>query len=154
LFRSYFNERNVAAHRRLRSFRIQTNAAGWRVHDPSQFTHPRARLAGDQIIVDYVPLLTEDPRAKAKEKSGDPTRRDQYAVTCRLMREIHALGTRHGARMILAWLQGDDGDPVVADGASAGYAIADLRADFDKREWDDFQPFDPHPGPRAQSIYA
>jgi hypothetical protein len=21
-------------------------------------------------------------------------------------------------------------------------------------EWDDFRPFDPHPGPRAQSVYA
>jgi hypothetical protein len=151
-YADYFNERNVAAHRRLRSFRVDT-APGWRTQDPSRFTHPRARLAGDQLTVDYVPLLASEPRAPF-EKPVTPTRRDQYAVTCRLMQEIHALGTAHGARMIVAYLQGDDGDPVVACSAGAGYVMADLRADFDQREWDDFQPLDPHPGPRAQSIYA
>ena len=158
-YAAFYNERNVASPNRLRAFRHSASGAGgagWSTEEAVRFTHPRARLAGDRLVVDYVPLFTAEDRAEGhrRRREPEPPLESQYAVTRRVLGEILDLGRARGCRMILAFLEGNDADPVVAFAREAGYEVADLRPDYKKAEWDDFRPFDYHPGPRAQSVYA
>jgi len=56
-------------------------------------------------------------------------------------------------RLVLAFLQGSDDDPVISYARDLGLPIADIRLDRASPEWDDFGVFDGHPGPRAQFNY-
>lgn len=153
-YADYYNERNVAAPSRLQSFRRGLNRTGrdeWPA-DPAEFMHPRARLVDGRLEVDRVPLFPEASGGSRRE--GDPPLGEQYAVTCRLLEEMARLGSEYGVRMVLAFLQGGDDDPAVACAEAHGFLVADLRPDFSRYEWDDFQPLDGHPGPVAQSTYA
>lgn len=54
---------------------------------------------------------------------------------------------------MLAYLSGPDNDPVVGYAKQLGMPIVDIRLDSSSPEWDDFGPFDRHPGPIAQYNY-
>lgn len=153
-YADYFNERNVAAPSRLATFRAGAAAAdqgGFPAGVASDFTHPRARLEGGRLVVDYVPLLVPP---ETGDEFDDPPEDEQYAVTRRLLGEMHALAARRDIPLVLAFMRGPDDDPVVAAARRRGYVVADLRPDRSRWEWDHFQPFDPHPGPLAQSVFA
>ncbi|MBX3748013.1 MAG: hypothetical protein KF833_22120 [Verrucomicrobiae bacterium] len=153
-YADYYNERNVAAASRLQTFRRgldRTGGGEWQ-SDPAEFTHPRARLVEGRLEIDRVPLF---PEASGRSQRGrDPSLDEQYEVTCRLLEEMAQLGSAHGVRLVLGFLQGGDDDPAVTCAEAHGYLVADLRPDYNRHEWDDFQPLDGHPGPVAQSIYA
>ncbi len=162
-YADYFNERNVAAPNRLAAFRMNSLEGGhaaWSPGDSAAFTHPRARLMDDRLVVDRVPLFPagaptpEDPSTTSAAIDAAPSLREQHAVTCRILEEILTLGRRHGCRMLLGYLRGATDDPVVGFAGERGYEVVDLRPVVTAAEWDDFRPFDAHPGPRAQAAYA
>lgn len=153
-YADYFNERNVASPSRLKEFRRGgASDTGFRsardVVPP--FTHPRARLVNGSLVVDRVPLFGDDGEAST---ATDPGEHEQYAVSRRLLTEMRGWGAQRKILMVLAYLRGADDDPVVEAAGEDGWVVADLRADAKRWEWDHFLPFDPHPGPRAQSTYA
>jgi hypothetical protein len=145
VYGDYFNVRNVAAPSRLREF--NHNPTPFQ-SEPLAFSHPRASLDSGKVNVQYVPLFSKSNDGK------DPGKDYQQAVTKAIVREIYAMGRKEGASLVLAFIRGDDSDDVVAYCRDLGYAISDIRPDKVRKEWDDFLPFDVHPGPLAQDHYA
>lgn len=159
-YADYFHERNAATQERLATFRAHPEA----FPDPvalQAFRHPRARRAGNTLLLDHVPLFpatsTSASPALARPEAfaeTDPDLHEQQAITLAILREILSLARQHHCRPILAWLRGAHRDPVPTEARRAGFQVADLRPRADHGEWDDFRPFDPHPGPRAQAAFA
>lgn len=146
VYGDYFRPRNVAAPSRLRRFR--RNEATWSIRS-SEFLHPRAALKDGRLTIDYVPLFSEEGHS-----NPDPSGAYQEAVTSSLLEEMYELGATNGARMMLAFIRGEDDDAVVAGARRVGYRVVDIRPRSDRLEWDSFVPFDGHPGPLAQNHYA
>jgi hypothetical protein len=158
-YADYFHERNAATTERLAGFRAHADAFHEPGREPAGFTHPRARRENGRLRIDSVPLLGVRPGMPPfpeppVEPDPDPDLREQQAITLLILEEIRALCRTQGVRCVLAWLRGSNGDPVPEQARRAGYEIADLRPRADRGEWDDFRPFDPHPGPRAQAAFA
>lgn len=157
-YADYYHERNAAAPERLSAFRFNADTdatPAWAGGDPSAFTHPRARIRDGELVIDTVPLFEpDDPSPGRRRKRSELSFGEQQALTSRILAEIADLARQSGSRPVLAWLQGDSSDPVVEAARRAGFAVADLRPDLHAGDWDDFLPFDPHPGPRAHAAYA
>lgn len=149
VYGNYFNVRNVAAPSRLKKYRY--NDSLWEMN-PSSFLHPRASVSGGKLEIEYVPLFWEFNKDSSE---GDPSKEYQYEVTKKILNEIYRMGSGNGARLILAFISGNDSDEVISYARQTGYFISDLRPKGDGRlEWDNFSPLDIHPGPLAQNIYA
>lgn len=155
-YADYYNERNCADAQRISAIRAQPEGQpnpAWEQTTLSLFTHPRARLVDGRLLIDHIPLFPPPSTRPDPQLVGVPMEK-QWAITRRLLDQLFALGQAHSCRMFLAYLQGPDTDPVVAHARQLGFHVADLRPRLKLAEWDDFRPFDPHPGPRAQSVYA
>jgi len=57
------------------------------------------------------------------------------------------------AKVVFTYFDGGDDDPVVRHAENRGLTIIDIRLGRQPSEWDNFLPFDTHPGPRAQYNY-
>jgi hypothetical protein len=145
----YFNMRNVASPSRLKDFKEGDHVQNKSI-DPSAFLHPRASVTNGKLAIDYVPLFWRFNNPSDK----DPSPEDQFDVTYKILSEIYSLGTKNGVKMILAYINGNDSNAVVDFAQKLGYVIADIRPNSRRNEYDDFQPFDTHPGPLAQDNYA
>jgi hypothetical protein len=148
VYGNYFNERNVAAPSRLKQFIY--NDSLWKI-DPSAFLHPRATLIDGNLEIEYVPLFWKF-HENADENS--PNMVEQHKVTKGILEEIYRIGNGVGAKMVLAFIYGENSDEVVKYSREIGYYISDIRPKDGRKEWDDFAPFDRHPGPLAQNKYA
>ena len=148
VYGTYFNDRNVAAPTRLKRYKY--NDAFWQI-DAEAFLHPKASLSNGELEIEYVPLFWDFHKASDDK---DPGKEYQYEVTKKILSEIYNLGDKNGAGLILAFISGTDSDKVVSYAKKIGYFISDLRPKDDKREYDNFMPFDVHPGPLAQNNYA
>lgn len=148
VYGDYFNERNVASPSRLREYKY--NDSAWRIN-PSKFLHPKAFINNGKLEIEYVPLFWEFNKTS---DGKDPSKEYQYEVTKKILREVHSIGKRKGAKLILAFIQGDDSDEIVSHARERGYFISDIRPSDEAKEWDDFSPYDGHPGPLAQNTYA
>ena len=136
----FFDPRNVAAPSRLREFHIARELE----EDETRLTHPRAALVGGRIQIDSVEL--------AGDHAGqDPDARQMQEVTVGILREVVE---RVPGPVVLAYLQGADTSPVLSRAAEMSIHVADLRPRPGQNEWDDFQPFDVHPGPLADYHFA
>jgi hypothetical protein len=149
VYGDYFNTRNIAAPSRLKNYRYKNDV--FLKMDPSAFLHPKASIISGKLEIGYVPLfgqLNKDSNDK------DPTVEYQYNVTKKILSEIYDMGKQSGAKLILAFIRGSNSDEVISFARRYGYIISDIRPKDGKNEWDDFNPFDPHPGPLAQNNYA
>jgi hypothetical protein len=146
----YFNMRNVATPSRLRDFKEGDHLQNPSI-DPSAFRHPRASVKDGKLEIEYVPLYWRFHNA-SEEK--EPSKQYQYEVTKRILAEIYDLGTKSGATVIFAYIDGEDSDEVVAFAKKHGYVFADIRPRPGRNEYDDFAPYDTHPGPLAQDNFA
>ncbi len=149
VYGDYFRVRNVAAPSRLKEYQYKNDV--FLKMDPSAFSHPKALIKGDKLVVEYVPLFW---KFNQESDEKDPPLEYQYEVTKKLLSEIYDIGKENGAKMILAYIRGDDSDEVISYARKYGYLISDIRPKNERNEWDDFNPFDPHPGPLAQNNYA
>jgi hypothetical protein len=57
------------------------------------------------------------------------------------------------AKVVFTYIDGGDDDPVVKHAGDRGLTVIDIRLNQKSPEWDNFVPFDTHPGPRAQYNY-
>jgi hypothetical protein len=57
------------------------------------------------------------------------------------------------SKVVLMYLNGMDDDKVVSYARQVGMPVVDVRLDRKSPQWDDFLPFDGHPGPIAQYNY-
>lgn len=151
-YADYFNERNAATPERLAMFRSRPEDFTPEHAVPRDFTHPRARLRQGALVIDHLPLFLPPSTETAVEPT--PTLAEQHAITRRILEEIHSQLHPRRVRLVLAWLRGPDNDPVPQHAVGIGYTLADLRPRAHQGEWDDFRPFDAHPGPRAQAAFA
>lgn len=143
----YFNDRNVAAPNWIRNCWFdKREAAG----NESEYFYPKASIKNAELAVEYVALFQKN------DLPGDSEPHEQYKieVTQRILQEIYYMGEKNRVNMILAFTVGDDSDQVVSYAQQIGYTICDLRPRSDRNEWDDFRPFDYHPGPLSQDNYA
>ena len=145
VYGDYFNERNCAAPSRLKGYVY--NKAEWNNVEPSKFFYPKAVVDSEQLKIEYVPLFQ-------KFNGKDPSKSYQYKVTKKILSEIYKMGTRNNSKMILAYIHGKDSDEAVSFAAQIGYVISDIRPKAGMCEVDNFEPFDPHPGPLAQNKFA
>jgi len=130
----FFDARNVAAPSRLREFRVDRDLQG----GGAPLTHPRASLLAGRVRIDGVDLAGEHP-----ERDPDP--HAMQDVTLGILAEVaeHVPGP-----VVLAYLEGPDESPVLSRAGALGFRVADLRR-RGPNEWDNFLPFDAHPGPLA-----
>jgi hypothetical protein len=157
VYGDFFTDRNVAAPSRLKGikqYRSELNILNDRnvatsSKQPTSQHHPRASVNNGELKIDYVPLFSE-----LHYNAKDPSVGYQYEVTKKLLSEIYNIGKKHGTKMILAFVRGEDSDVAVAHAKLIGYVISDIRPKEEKYEWDNFGIFDDHPGPLAQDNYA
>lgn len=72
------------------------------------------------------------------------------AIYAELVSRVRALG----ATPVVAWVEGPDDDDTIASLRDAEVAIVDLRPEAGVWSMDDLQPFDDHPGPLSQHLWA
>ena len=149
VYGDYFNRRNVAAPSRIRQYKH--NKSSWQNFKPSDFFHPKGTLEGDKLRVEYVPLFCEVNKFC---NDPDPSKEYQEEVTKMILKKIYEIGEKLGAEMVLSFIRGQNDDEVVSFASNIGYTISDIRPVPQKNEWDNFSPFDGHPGPLAQNNYA
>jgi hypothetical protein len=149
VYGDYFNVRNIAAPSRLKEYRYKNDV--FSEIDTSAFLHPRASVKDGKLEIEYVPLF---PKFKNESHDKDPAVEYQHGVTEKILSEIYDMGKMNGASMILAFIRGSDSDEVISFARKYGYIISDIRPKDGRNEWDDFNPFDSHPGPLAQDNYA
>lgn len=148
VYGDYFNIRNVAAPSWLKQHKY--NDTLWRT-DISRFLYPKALLNSGQLEIEYMPLFWGLNKAS---NDKDPGEEYQYEVTKKILSEIYNMGKKKGAKMILAFISGNNSDEVISFSREIGYIISDIRPKPERMEWDSFAPFDVHPGPLAQNNYA
>lgn len=144
----FLEPRNMPAPSRLREFRILRDSAG-RLVLPHAF-HPSAELRADGTLQrGRVPMGCDDnPWCDRPEPSREALQR----LTTRVLAEMRTV--RGDGPMTLAWLAGDDDEPVVAAARTSGWRICDMRPRRGLHEWSDLAPFDPHPSPLAHAKYG
>jgi len=149
VYGDYFNVRNVAAPSRLKEYRYKNDV--FLKIDPSTFRHPKAFVNGGKLEMEYVPLFR---KFNQESNDKDPAVEYQHTVTKKILGEIYDMGEKKGAKLILAFIRGSNSEDVISFARKYGYIISDIRPKSDINEWDDFNPFDSHPGPLAQNHYA
>ena len=112
--------------------------------------HPRAWITGkDELIIDYIPLFIDIKNWEAATVF-DPPKEFQNAVTTRIIKEFAREAKLLGAILIVAYLEGPSGDPVLESVAREAIVV-DIRPPSEQR--DDFV-IDSHPGPKANRYFA
>jgi hypothetical protein len=106
--------------------------------------YPVARAMPDGgLTIERVPMSCEASGAVCDRL--DPPAAEMLASSRAIVRSFRDAR----ARVMLAFLEGADGDPVVAYAREVGLPVVDLRLDKRSPEWDDFGRFDAHAGPVA-----
>lgn len=143
-YQSYLNRRNVASPSRLRAI----DTARWSVHDAERARHPYGVLEDGRLRIEFVGLSCANNYGWCDQP--DPPEDEMAAVTKAIFAEIRALTD---ATLIVAYMEGDDDDPVIAFLREQNVPVADARPNARVYQVDDFEPFDSHPGPLAQYHY-
>jgi hypothetical protein len=108
---------------------------------------PVARSKGGELAIDYLNMDCSKNGQYCKQDDPSP------AVIVEATQKIIAFFSKVSAKVVLAYMSGPDGDPVVAYARQLGMPIIDMRLDARSPEWDDLGRFDRHPGPIAQYNY-
>jgi hypothetical protein len=103
--------------------------------------------ASGELAVDYLNMEC----AKNGQYCDQPD--PSYAVMVEATQKIIAFFAKAPVKVVVAFLNGPDSDPVIAYARQLGMPIVDIRLNMRSTEWDDFGRFDRHPGPIAQYNY-
>lgn len=143
-YQSYLNRRNVASPSRLRAI----DTARWSVQHAEQARHPYGVLEDGRLRIEFVGLSCAHNDGWCDQP--DPPEEDMVAVTKAIFAEIRATTD---ATLVVAYMEGEDDDPVVAFLREQNVPVIDARPQARIYQVDDFEPFDSHPGPLAQYHY-
>jgi hypothetical protein len=107
--------------------------------------YPVARAAANGgLSIEYIGLSCTGNKAYCA--APEPAASDMVAAT----NAIISFFSRAKAKVLFAYFDGPDGDPVVEHARTVGLKVVDIRLDKRGPEWSDLGRFDPHPGPTAQ----
>jgi hypothetical protein len=110
----------------------------------SKAAYPVARSTKDGgLAIEYIPMSCELNEAYCKRP--DPAQSEMIEATKAIIHFFRDIR----AKVVLAYLSGADGDPVVKYAREIGLHVIDIRLDKQTPEWDDSGQFDSHAGPRA-----
>lgn len=143
-YQSYLNRRNVASPSRLRAI----DTGRWSVQHAERARHPYGVLEDGGLRVEFVGLSCANNDGWCDQP--DPPDEDMVAVTKAIFAAIRA---ETEATLVVAFMEGEDDDPVVAFLREQNVPVADARPRAGIYQIDDFAPFDSHPGPLAQYHY-
>jgi hypothetical protein len=114
----------------------------------SKAVYPVARSTKDGgLSIEYIRMSCEWNGGYCGRP--DPPQSEMVEATKAIIRFFR----QANSRVVLAFLAGADRDPVVTYARRIGLPVIDIRLDKRSAEWDDFRPFDYHPGPTAQYNY-
>jgi hypothetical protein len=137
-YASFFDIRHVAAPSRIR----QWGSPAAKDAHPGDFKHVQARLEGDSLAFDRIPLFCEFQPDYCKQ--ADPPASYMNEVTLRLINGI-ARSTRAKVYLLHFYGQMDDG---IRKGLDPKVRVVPATADtYDYIMRDDINGFDGHPGP-------
>jgi hypothetical protein len=137
-YASFFDIRHVAAPSRIR----QWGSPAAKDANPSEFKHVRARLDGDSLAFDRIPLFCEFQPDYCKQ--ADPPASYMNEVTLRL---INGIATSTRAKIYLLHFSGQMNEHV-RKGLDPKVRIVPATTDtYDYIMRDDINGFDGHPGP-------
>jgi hypothetical protein len=107
-----------------------------------------ARIAANGVLtIDYIKLNCAENAGYCDEK--EPANSLMVEST----KSILNFFSKVKKKVMLAFISGDDDDPVIKYAREIGLPIADIRLDKSQPEWNDFYPFDGHPAQIAQYNY-
>jgi hypothetical protein len=147
-YADYHLPRNYGAPRWIRTLSrgLENNLSG--KERLSKAAYPVARSTKNgSLAIEYVQMSCELNGGYCERP--DPAQSDMIEAT---KAAIHSICDMN-PKVVLAYLGGADGDPVVNYAREIGLRVIDIRLDIRTPEWDDFAQFDTHPGPAAQYSY-
>lgn len=106
--------------------------------------YPVARSARDGTLL--IEHIKHCERNREYCERSDPPQSEMIDAT----KAIIDYFAKVDARVVFAYVEGRDNSPVVKHARDQGLAVVDIRLRRRTPEWDNFEPFDSHPGPRAQ----
>jgi hypothetical protein len=144
-YAEYYLERNYGTPRWMRSMGVE-QALGRRTGF-LEAGYPVVRLTPEgKLVVEHLKYCEQDPAYCARP---DPAQSDMVEAT----KAILDFFAQAKAKVVLTYIDGADDDPVVKYAEDCGLTVIDIRLKRNSPEWDNFVPFDTHPGPRAQYNY-
>jgi len=147
-YADYYLARNYGAPSWIRTLSngLENNLGGKKRLSKAVYPVARSTKDGD-LAIEYIQISCELNDGYCERP--DPPQSEMIEATKASTRFLRKMNPE----VVLAYLNGADGDPVVKYAREIGLRVIDIRLDQGTPEWDDFGQFDAHPGPTAQYNY-
>jgi hypothetical protein len=148
VYGDYMRQRNVAAPSWLRMLNSVTS----NFHaDKRLFRHPYPKSSDRNLEIGYTEIFCAEGAEGCRRSAPEPSDAEMVSATLLIFDEIASIAGN--ARMVIAYIGGPDGDPVVGALGKKGLNVVDIRPVGSNNESDNSMPFDSHPGPLSQTYF-